>query len=186
MSGQTVASVHWRALDHAGEDRCRLVQMAAGFMLVGHARYVDAGRDVALDYVVRCGADWLTESADVTGVFGGDPVALRILRGADGWQVNDRPQPGLGEARDVDLHFTPATNLMPLRRLPDVGRLEVRAAWLRDLSGTLEPLDQVYTRGRGDVVQYEAVQSEFTTQLQVGPDGFVTLYPGLWEADHVS
>jgi hypothetical protein len=90
----------------------------------------------------------------------------------------------LAGARDIDLGFTPATNLMPLRRLPDVGRMATRAAWLREPGGGLTVLDQSYTRERGHLVSYHAEQTGFSTQLKVGPHGFITLYPGFWEADH--
>lgn len=184
MTGQDTAQIHWRALDRAGEDRCRLVQAEGGHMLIGHARFSEVGRAVALDYVVRIDAGWMTIGADVTGTDGDRAVALKIARTDQGWTLNGVGQKDLARATDIDLAFTPATNLMPLRRLSEVGRLETCAAWLADLKGPLVPLDQRYTRGRGDIVHYEAAQTGTVTDLRVSPEGFVTAYPGHWEADH--
>ena len=179
MTSETVATVHWRALDRDGEDKCRLARVGEGWMLVGHARFRDEAGFAALDYVVRLDEDWLTRSADISGTYGDETVGWRIVN-EDGWRLNDEAQPQVEGAEDVDLSFTPATNLMPLRRLPEVGRLEVRAAWFRLPGGVLEPLDQAYRRERGGLVHY-AASSGFETQLVVGPDGFVETYPGLWD-----
>ncbi|WP_421905960.1 putative glycolipid-binding domain-containing protein [Mameliella sp.] len=183
MSGETLATIHWRALDRDGEDKCRLARLDQGWMLVGHARFRDATGWAALDYVIRVGADWCTTSADITGDYGGDAVALRLARGEDGWTVNEDPRPDLSAAEDVDLAFTPATNLMPLNRVPEVGRLETTSAWLRFPGPQVTPLTQAYTRERGGLVRYEAQETGFETHLSVDTHGFVTRYPGLWEAD---
>lgn len=182
MTGETVATIHWRALDRDGEDKCRLARLGKGWMLVGHARFRDAQGWAALDYVIRTGADWRTSSADITGEHGGVPVALRLARGAGGWTLNGALRPDLAEAEDIDLGFTPATNLMPLNRLPEVGRLETTAAWLRFPGPQVDPLHQCYTRERGGLVHYTAVETGFDSHLAVDAHGFVTLYPGHWEA----
>lgn len=182
MSGATVARMHWRALDRDGEDKCRLAQLDDGWMLVGHARFRDATGWAALDYVVRCDAAWQTTSADVTGDHAGAAVALRLYRTGLTWQLNDAPQPQLEGCDAVDFGFTPATNLMPIRRLPEVGRHETRVAWLRLPGPSLDPLSQAYTRERGGYVLYEAAETGFSAHLAVDSQGFVTDYPGLWEA----
>ncbi len=182
MSGTVLCRMRWRALDREGEDSCTLTRLAGGWMLVGHARFHDANGWAALDYVIRCGPDWTTTSADITGSHGDLRVALRMKRTGAAWQMNGVLQPQVAGATDIDLGFTPATNLMPLRRMPQIGRLPCRAAWLPAPTGAPEPLDQVYTRQRGQVVQYHATQTDYTTQLRVNEHGFVTLYPGLWEA----
>uniref|UniRef100_A0A2A3JV73 Glycolipid-binding domain-containing protein n=1 Tax=Alloyangia mangrovi TaxID=1779329 RepID=A0A2A3JV73_9RHOB len=119
---ETLATIRWRALDRDGEDKCRLARHEDGYMLVGHARFRDGTGWAALDYVVRCGPDWLTRSADVTGTAGGEEVRTRLTRQNGAWLLNGEEQPGLSDCTDVDFAFTPATNLMPLRRLPEVGR----------------------------------------------------------------
>ncbi|MBT55444.1 MAG: hypothetical protein CMF72_18850 [Mameliella sp.] len=181
MSGETIATTQWRALDRDGEDKCRLARLDQGWMLVGHARFRDGNGWAALDYVIRVDADWCTTSADVTGEHGGDPVAVRLVRGRDGWTVNDAPRPDLRGAEDVDLAFTPATNLMPLNRVPEVGRLDTTAAWVRFPGPLVSPLTQSYMRERGGMVRYSAEETAFETQLAVDRHGFVTTYPGLWE-----
>ncbi|EPX83028.1 putative glycolipid-binding domain-containing protein [Salipiger mucosus] len=180
---ETIATIHWRALDRDGEDKCRLAHLDGGYMLVGHARFRDGAGWAALDYVVRIDGGWLTRSADVTGIHAGTDIALRLEREGDDWTLNGDPQPELSGCEDVDFAFTPATNLMPLHRLPEVGKLDTRAAWLRLPGPQLSPLDQSYRRERGQLVAYHAEQTGFDTHLVTDVHGFVTSYPGLWEAN---
>ncbi len=181
MTGETVATMQWRALDRDGEDKCRLARLDAGWMLVGHARFRDALGWAALDYVIRCDENWHTASTDITGDYGGEAVALRFQRDGTDWTLNGEPQPHLAKADDIDLSFSPASNMMPLRRLPEVGRLETVSVWIRFPGPDVSPLSQTYTRERGGLVRYAAVESDFETHLKVDEQGFVTRYPGLWE-----
>lgn len=59
----------------------------------------------------------------------------------------------------------------------------MRAAWLRFPSFQLEPLAQRYRRADAAVYRYESGGGEFVTQLDVNASGFVTRYPGFWQAD---
>lgn len=186
MTGQTVATVRWRALEHDGTDTCRLARVDHGWLLVGHARFRDSEGFAALDYVVRCGPDWHTLGADVAGKHGSRDILLRVEVHEGEWLLNDRLQPQVEGARDVDLAFTPATNLMPLRRMMGQSQtsLHVSAAWLRYPNGDLRMLDQTYdTGGSAEMVSYSAEQTGYATQLCVDHSGFVTLYPGLWEGE---
>jgi hypothetical protein len=85
---------------------------------------------------------------------------------------------------DLDLNFSPSTNLLPIRRLRlDVGQeAAVRAAWLRFPGFTLEPLEQRYRRTADDAYRYESAGGAFVRDLTVNDEGFVVRYPGLWEA----
>lgn len=177
MAGHVVAMAHWRRLDRPGTDRCTLDRAAHGWLLSGQATWQEDGKDSALLYTVRCDPDWVTLSADITGEHAGAPVALRIASGPDGWRLNDVPQPGLEGCTDIDLSFTPATNLLPLRRLTAPAPL--RAAWLVPTLDRLAPLEQSYTPCEDGAIAYAS--PNFQARLEVHPSGFVTHYPGLWD-----
>jgi hypothetical protein len=186
MTGKTVATITWRALQCEGRDTCRLARTDHGWLLVGHARFHDDDGFAALDYVVRCTEDWQTLDADIAGTHGNMDVRLHIDHRNGAWRVNETLQPGLEEANDIDLSFTPATNLMPLRRLAkqQYDTLTTRAAWLHYPAATLAPLDQTYRRTPTyGLIGYHAEQTGYTTTLEVNDAGFVTDYPGLWHAE---
>ena len=186
MTGRTLAIARWRALDRAGEDTCRLAQASHGWLLMGHARFQDNNGWAALDYVVRCNENWSTLSADIAGLHEGREVSLRLECSDGRWLLNYQAQSQVDGARDLDLSFTPATNLMPIQRLlarhgPE---LKTSAAWLQYPECELTRLDQSYSTSEpGEIVTYAADQTGFSTQLCVDHSGFVTLYPGLWEGE---
>jgi len=96
--------------------------------------------------------------------------------------MNDRPVGGTEGCVDLDLAFTPATNLIPVRRLAlHVGEsAPARAAWLSFPELALEPLDQEYRRTGPSTYRYGA--DGFDSELEVDDAGFIVRYPGRWEA----
>ena len=92
---------------------------------------------------------------------------------------------GLGDCIDLDFGFTPATNLLQLRRLSLVQGQAVNnpVAWLDVFAGTLEILNQRYERRTEAAYWYEGAKFEYTAMLEVTPAGFIHSYPGLWEAE---
>jgi len=95
---------------------------------------------------------------------------------------------GLSEDRvrgcvDVDFGFTPATNLIVLRRLSlKVGqRAEAPAAYLQFPRMVLVLLPQTYQRVGRTEYQYEAPTVGYSGRLQVSATGAVIRYPGLFE-----
>jgi hypothetical protein len=93
--------------------------------------------------------------------------------------------PNLQECLDLDLGFTPATNLAQLRRIALlVGQAaNVPVAWLDAPFGSLEKLQQRYERRTTETYWYAAPRFGYSALLQVDAAGFVEKYPGLWEAE---
>jgi hypothetical protein len=84
---------------------------------------------------------------------------------------------------DLDLAFSPSTNILPLRRLGlaagESG--EATAAWVRFPDLSVEPLPQRYTRLDERRVRYESRGGAFTAELEVDDLGLVVRYPPFWE-----
>ena len=103
------------------------------------------------------------------------------------WSLNGVAQPAVAGCIDLDLNFSPSTNLLPIRRLaPAVGEeAPVRAAWLRFPSFALEPLEQTYRRLEDRLYRYSSSGGQFVRDLPVDAVGFVTEYPDYWRAEDV-
>jgi hypothetical protein len=147
---------------------------------------VDGGLPCRLDYRVLCDAAFHTESATVEGWAGSELVAVELTADADRrWRLDGREQPQVEGCIDVDLGFTPATNLLALRRLdlPVGAAEEVRSAWLDFPGFTMEPLPQTYRRTGDTTYAYESNGGAFTAELRVNDAGFVVHYPGLWQQE---
>src|SRR5690348_3309788 len=86
-----------------------------------------------LDYTVFCDSEWRTQSAHVTGIIGSRHVNLAVTVNAERkWSLNGVEYGDVEGCLDIDLGFSPSTNLLPIRRLAlAVGKqADVNAAWL--------------------------------------------------------
>lgn len=179
-------TVLWRRLDNPGHEIGRLVQRDDGWELSGTAVFSHEERPCKLDYVVTCDADWRTISAHVGGAIGVREVDLSVSVDANRrWRLNGAEYSAVAGCLDIDLGFSPSTNLLPIRRLSlAVGaEADVRAAWLPFPSLAFEPILQVYRREATTEYRYESGGGSFVRALKVNAAGFVTEYPGLWKVE---
>ena len=172
----------WRRHDVAGHDACRLLRFEGGWQLNGTAVFLNEGSPANLAYGVACDARWATRTGFVRGWSGSMEVNVSVERAEGGWTVNGSVVSGLEGCVDLDLGFTPATNLIQLRRLAlGIGdSVEVAVAWLDVPQGSLEHLGQTYERRSEHSYRYEAPRFGYSAGLDVDSDGFVREYPGLW------
>jgi hypothetical protein len=178
--------IFWRRMDVPGHDACALWVMESGWCLAGTAIFVLAGQPCHLAYEVNCDPTWRTRSAQVTGCMGRRVLELSIVAvSGERWQLNGMEQPEAAGGIDIDLSFTPATNLVAIRRLAlGIGQAsDAPAAWLRFPEFTLERLEQHYHRLALDTYAYQAPGVGYAASLQVSDRGFVTHYPGFWEQE---
>ena len=185
MSERVARCVLWRRNDWGGHEAAHLVEMESGWEIAGTAVFVYEARPCRLDYTVACDVGWRTVSARVAGWVGDDAIDVAITVDTRGrWWFNDAECPTVARCIDVDLNFSPSTNLLPIRRLRlgDGQTAGVRAAWLRFPSFTLEPFDQTYRRFGPSAYRYESA-SGFVAELEVDDVGFVTRYADIWQAE---
>jgi len=140
-----------------------------------------------LEYSLVCDSEWQTLSGEVSGWVGHDLVGVDIsVDAARRWFVNGDEYRQVAGCIDLDLNFSPLTNLLPIRRLNlDVGQeATVRAAWLRFPSFKLEPLDQIYRRTGVSTYRYESGGGNFVADLEVNEQGLVTHYPNFCRVEN--
>jgi hypothetical protein len=180
--------MRWRRLDVPGHEEARIEQTPGGWRLTGQVEAEAATVRALLRYVVECDRDWLTRRAVVTGSASAAPIRFELAAdGAGHWSLNGASLPPVEGALDIDLGFTPATNLLPIRRLGlAVGEhMEVRTAWVRFPELRVEALEQSYQREAAHVFHYVALVDgeRFQARLDTDDFGRVLLYEGLWEAE---
>jgi hypothetical protein len=179
----THQAILWRRLDQPGHEAARLWFDEISWHLAGTAVFAHDQKPCLLEYHLICETDWRTRSGQVAGWVGNQSVEIELtVDTARRWLMNGREIPAVAGCLDLDLNFSPSTNLLPLRRMAlDIGQTAiVKAAWLRFPSFTLEPLDQVYRRLAVETYRYESAGGEFVRDLTVNPAGFVTSYPDFW------
>ena len=179
-------SILWRALVWPGFEACRLSVQDSNWHLEGTAVLSHEQRPCRLDYHIVCDEAWRTLSAKVEGWLGSSIVDIQIKTDpSQRWWLNGVEQPEVMGCIDLDLNFSPSTNLLPIRRLDlAVGETaDVRAAWLRFPSFQLEPLPQQYRRLGETAYRYESSGGQFVADLRVNRSGFVIDYPGIWQCE---
>lgn len=179
-----IAASFWRRLDQPGHDCCRLFRFPSGWKLHGMAVFVESGQPCNLAYEVVVDSQWKTRSARLTGFRGKREIDMRIRRTKGGnWRVGTEIQHAVADCVDIDLGFTPATNLLAIRRLNlAVGeQAEAPAAWLALPSLKLKVLPQTYLRSTKVEYEYEAPSVGYKGRLRVSKLGVVEQYPGLFE-----
>jgi hypothetical protein len=179
-AGQVVL---WRRLDQPGHESARLYFQQFRWYLSGTAVFAHRQQACRLDYLVVCDAEWRTLSGRVAGWVGSQAVEVELSVASEGlWLLNGTECPSVAGCTDLDLNFSPSTNLLPIRRLDlRIGeKAVVRAAWLRFPGFALEPLEQLYHRIDETTYRYESAGGSFVAELQVDAAGFVTSYPNFW------
>ncbi|MDP9424418.1 MAG: putative glycolipid-binding domain-containing protein [Pseudomonadota bacterium] len=181
MSNLAVAL--WRRLDRPGHDAAVLERTGDGWALTGFAAFSENGI-TGVRYQVALGADFTTRSSRIDGFRDGRPFVHEFRRGND-WYLDGRTVDGLGDLVHLDFGFTPATNLQQLRHagLQEGEEAEIPAAWFDIGEASLTRLPQHYRRLGEDRYQYHSPTASYSAVLELAPNGFVRVYPGLWEME---
>lgn len=172
----------WRRLDAEGHDVCRIRQTPEGFEIEGTAVFAHAGEAASLAYRILCDAAWRSRSATIAGWIGEADFTLAIARAGEGWRIDGAPAPTFAGLEDIDLGFTPASNLNAIRRLalPEGAEAQSVAVWLDTEDWTFKPLPQTYRRTGHNTYAYASPQHDYRATLTVDDFGAITHYPALW------
>jgi len=182
-------AIVWRRLDVPGHEAAELLQTADGWRISGSAVFIHDALPCRLDYVILCDRRWQTARCDVSGFIATRALSVTLMRDSHSrWTVDGDPAPALDGCVDVDLAFSPVTNLLPIRRLAlePGASARVQAAWLRFPEVTVEVLDQRYTPRSANEYSYESADGAFRRELKVDESGLVLEYPGLWVAEAIA
>lgn len=182
----TYQTILWRRLDQPGHESARTWFQDSSWHLAGTAVFMYDQEPSLLAYHLVCDNDWHTRSAQITGWIGDGAVEFDVsVDAAQRWRLNGREIPAVEGCFDLDLNFSPSTNLLPIRRLAlGIGQTAaVKAAWLHFPGFTLEALDQVYQRIAVATYRYKSAGGKFVRDLTINAAGFVTNYPGFWELE---
>ena len=179
-----LTAVLWRGLDQLSLQHFRLQEYFGGFLLNGRILSIQNQQPAEVFYVVMCDRGWRTQEVHVGVMAGEDTTQLEIRRDEQNqWFRNGERVSDLDGIVDIDLSVSPATNMLPIRRLAlEVGEsCAVDAAWVRFPELTLERLDQRYTRLDARRYRYQSGGGSFTAEIEVDDNGVVARYKDLWD-----
>lgn len=149
----------------------------------GRVLDLSSGLPVWAAYHIGTARSGATSSVSIRCRSQGVERRLTLHARAGRWLVAQAEIPALRGALDVDLSITPATNVLPIRRLQlSVGETrQVLAAWVRFPDLAVQPLRQRYERLSDTLYRYRSDRGH-TYELQVAPDGSILRYADLWQA----
>jgi uncharacterized protein len=181
----TRSRILWQRLDEPGHEWCELSPTPGGLSIAGVSLVVLDGSPHRIEYAVEVDADGRTRRVSVRSR-GPDDGALELA--ADGlgvWTSGDQVTIDAREvpaALDVDLGFSPVTNSLPIRRLAptlDIGEsAAIRVAWVLYPGLDVVLGEQWYDRL--DRRRWRYRSGAFAAELEVGEDGLVETYEGLF------
>ncbi len=176
--------VLWKRLDSSGGDGGFIERLDSGYKLIGAAVFEEDGIRQTVQYTIRCTNDWRTASCQVAYETTDRKIELDIHANDGRWSLNSEPVAAVAGSVDIDLAFSPMTNLLPIRRLGlKVGEsATITVAWLRFPDFDLHPLQQTYTRLANRAFRFETLEGTFSRDLTVDEFGAIVHYPGLWGA----
>ncbi|MCL6697546.1 putative glycolipid-binding domain-containing protein [Sphingomonas sp. NSE70-1] len=154
-----------------------------GWVLTGFAAFFEQGV-TGLHYRLELDSDYSTLRARIEG-FREDRAVAHEFRREGAWYLDGTQVAGLDDLVHLDFGFTPATNLQQLRHagLAEGEEADIPAAWFDIGEPTLVRLPQHYRRLADDRYQYDSPTASYSAVLELAHNGFVRLYPGLWEME---
>jgi len=176
----------WRRLDFPGHEYSRLFFENLKWNLKGTAIFFYKNLPCKIDYKIVCNPEWQTLSSNVSGWVGDKEINCKIsVDKKKRWLLNNKFCPEVLECIDLDLNFSPSTNLLPIRRLKLTAgeKGAVKAAWLRFPGFKLELLEQTYYKLDKETYRYESNNGKFIRVIKVNKSGMITIYPDYWEVE---
>ena len=173
-------TILWERTEEPGHESARLRGNGGEFFLEGSAVFDHEGAPCRLEYLVVTDERFHTRRGSVEGWVGERNLSIEVAARDGRWTLSGTECAEVEGAVDLDLNFSPSTNLLPIRRLRlEVGQeAPVRSAWLRFPDFDLKPLEQIYRRVSESRYFYRS-DSGFEAELEVSPAGFVSIYPGI-------
>lgn len=165
----------WTAPDDQSTEHFTLRRGGDRTTLKGTVVLVTDRQPASVTYRVDVDDAWRTSAAEAT-ISAGDERQV-TFEVADGrWTIDGRARPQLDGCIDVDLGWTPATNLLPIRRLAlEVGEIaRIDAAWLRWPELDVVRAEQTYERVAEQEYVYRS--GSIVVTLRTTVDGIVTRY----------
>jgi uncharacterized protein len=166
----------WRGLDEWRAEGCTVERGDFGLRAVG----VQLGSTYQADYGLETGPELFTRRFVVTvkNADGERGILLERSEEEGTWTLNGDPLPGFEDALDIDLALSPLTNFMPAARMAGEPTEHVMA-WVDVPSLEVTRSPQRYEPMGLRQVRFVSLDSDFTAELDLDPDGFVVHYPEL-------
>jgi uncharacterized protein len=174
----------WQPGQGVGAEQFRFRATPGGHEARGEVSATLEGAPLDAAYLVETDLAWATRRVRVE-VKGGGSLEI-VSDGGGHWRRADGDAlPQLDGCIDPDISMTPFTNTVAVRRLGlKVGEAaEIEVAYILVPELSLRAAPQRYTRLADRLWRFDGLDIDFTADLTVDDEGFVTEYPGLFRRE---
>lgn len=140
-----------------------------------------------VDYVIKLNNRWQVQEFEVTAQIGNKPTTLYTMKcdssgrwfGRDGIENHN-----FNNCRYIDISLTPFTNTLPINglSLKEGGSNDIDVLYIDIMEGEIRRDRQRYTKLGRLKYRFENDNGNFTADIDVDEEGFVTDYPELFES----
>ncbi len=178
-----ISHARWQSMDGARSDEAHLYESEDSLFLKGQGSFIFYNNPAHIQYEVYTSPDGTARNGVILGVNGNRNINLFIDRIGSEWMLNGTSQKSVQGLLDLDFGFTPSTNYFQIQRMNlAIGETrKLNVAWIDTDSTSLIPLPQIYKRVSKQRYNYESPATSYKGVLDLAPNGFVQVYPELWE-----
>lgn len=178
-------SIVWEGLHYDTEEHCNINYLDGAIIVRSELEGWALTIPVYAEYILRLDLNWNVLELDINFTVGEASYAYLLFRDAEGqWSdAEGKPYPEFSGCRYIDISLTPFTNTLPVKGMQwdDGQRTEVTVLYIDVLANQLRKDTQHYTRLNEGAYTFENANGNFTANITVDEDGFVTQYPNLFE-----
>lgn len=180
--------VMWRSLDGKKFEHIQLMSNEEGILADGLIIHLDADSSYRIRYRIQCDSIWQVRKMHIQRLDTSNQELLLYSNGKGRWKNKKGNRiEMLDGAHDIDIHFSPYTNTLAIRRLKlqQGMTVQTKVAFINLPDLSFEIARQQYTLTKNSEsdkrYKYESLTSGFKTELPVDDDGLLIEYPQYFE-----
>lgn len=182
--------ITWKGIYSDTEEECNLQFLPHAIEVSSAIKGMYEGRIINVMYNIILANDWTVREFKVNGTVGDKEFFAAMIRHPSGvWQdVHQNENIGFAGYDYIDISLTPFTNTLPIKGLQlEQGKTkEINVVYIDVANNQLRTDRQFYTRLGTQLFRFENDEGNFTADINVDKEGFVTDYPGLFKKININ
>lgn len=177
-------SIVWEGLQYDTEEHCNVNFLDTGIIVRSEIEGWAGLKALYAEYTLTLNVDWTVRKIEIHFTTGLEEHSYNFTRHASGhWtDATGTVLPQFGECRFVDISLTPFTNTLAIKGIAFTNNVkeQVSVLYFDILANQVHEELQQYMQIAPDKYLFENAEGDFTAEIDVDDDGFVTRYPNLF------
>jgi len=181
-----ITKLAWKGIENATFEHCTVTRSPGNILVQSKLEGPVNNVHTIVEYEVRLTTSWIVTSVLLKMTLAGaSEQVIKLTHNKLGDWADDslHTLTDLETCMDVDISVTPFTNTLPLKRLcfKTGESRELKMVYFDLPSFEVKASRQRYTYLGNNRFIYEGIDTGYKNEIAFTPDGFVKLYPGLFE-----